>query len=247
MGIAWWAKLSLTVALVFGLFQWTATALHSDRGQYGVLVAAIVVFACWVVQRFAWQRTAAGAVAALGLGRPAAVGMWRAGLISFLLLSIVPIFLLGRGQPAEMRARWPLLLPGLLAQGGIAEEVLFRGYLFGAVRQHYSYWRAALLSAPPFVAAHLLLFTSMAWPVALASTTLALVSSFPLARLYELGGRTIWPPAVLHFVMQGALKVIEVPGDAGMQLTLTWFVGAALLPWLAFVPSPLVNRGMTRV
>ena len=52
-------------------------------------------------------------------------------------------------------------LPGLFAQAGIAEELLFRGYLFGHLREGRSFWRAALLSMPPFLAVHLLLFFQM--------------------------------------------------------------------------------------
>ena len=35
---------------------------------------------------------------------------------------------------------WWWLLPGLFAQGGIAQEVLFRGYLFGRIRRGRSFW-----------------------------------------------------------------------------------------------------------
>ena len=233
-GAAWWGKLTLTVVLVFGLFQGTAAALHSDRGQYGILVGAIVVLACWAVQLLVWQRRGAAVVAALGLGKPAAGGMRRAGFVGLLLVLVVPLFVAVNRVPGWPYPGWMWLLPGLFAQGGIAEEVLFRGYLFGAVRRHYPFWRAAMLSALPFIAAHLVLFTSMAWPIALASTLLALVSSFPLARLYELGGRTIWPPAIVHFVMQGTLKVTEVDPATRLPLTITWFTASAILPWLAF-------------
>jgi hypothetical protein len=47
----------------------------------------------------------------------------------------------------------------------------------------------------PVVGVHLLLFLWMEWPVALASLLLSAVLSFPLARLFELGGNTIWGPA----------------------------------------------------
>jgi len=38
---------------------------------------------------------------------------------------------------------WLWLLPGLLAQAGSAEEVLFRGYLFGRLHRGRGLWRAA--------------------------------------------------------------------------------------------------------
>ena len=123
-----------------------------------------------------------------------------------------PLFARATATPIAARDGWPLLLPGLLAQGGIAEECLFRGYLFGHLRRERSFWRAAWLSVPPFVAVHLLLFTYMPVPVAAAATLLSLVMSFPLARLYDLGGGTIWAPALLHFVAQAGPKIAVVAG-----------------------------------
>ena len=48
----------------------------------------------------------------------------------------------------------------------------------------------------------------MPWPIAVASVLLAIIISFPLAYLFELGGDTIWAPAILHFVIQATVKVI---------------------------------------
>jgi hypothetical protein len=53
----------------------------------------------------------------------------------------------------------------------------------------------------------------MPWPIALAALLLSVVLSIPFAHLYELGGATIWAPAVLHFVVQGTIKVITFAGD----------------------------------
>ena len=52
------------------------------------------------------------------------------------------------------------------------------------------------------------LFFSMPWPIAVASFLLATVISSPLAYLFELGGNTIWAPALLHFVIQATVKVM---------------------------------------
>jgi membrane protease YdiL (CAAX protease family) len=134
----------------------------------------------------------------------------------------------------EMRGGWLWLVPGLFAQGGIAEECLFRGYLFGHLRRQRTFWRAAWLSVPPFVAVHLLLFTYMPAPVAAAATLLSLVMSFPLARLYDLGGGTIWAPAILHFVAQGAVKIAIVPEQKQAAIGIAWMAVCAVLPWAAF-------------
>ena len=122
---------------------------------------------------------------------------------------------------------WAWLVPGLFAQGGIAEEILFRGYLFAHLRRGRSFWRAAGLSMLPFVAVHLLLFLSMPWPIALAALVLSVVLSFPLAHLFELGGHTIWGPALLHFVVQATVKVVVVTGDDGAAFPLVWMAASA--------------------
>jgi hypothetical protein len=87
----------------------------------------------------------------------------------------------------------------------------------------------------PFVSAHLYLFFTMAWPVALAAVLLAVVLSFPFAWLFELGGRTLWGPAILHFVIQGAVKVIVV-GDE--RFAMFWMAGCLLIPLLSFLVRP---------
>jgi hypothetical protein len=77
----------------------------------------------------------------------------------------------------------------------------------------------------------------MPWPIAVASVLLAVVVSFPLARLYELGGGTIWAPALLHFVIQGTVKVVV--GGGGMEsFAIIWMIASAVVPLLIFVRDP---------
>ena len=85
----------------------------------------------------------------------------------------------------------------------------------------------------PFVGVHLVLFATMPWPIALASVLLASVISFPLAHLYELGGNTIWGPALLHFVIQATVKVVVV-SDRAEVFALAWMTASGLLPLLVF-------------
>jgi membrane protease YdiL (CAAX protease family) len=142
-----------------------------------------------------------------------------------------------RGLTLTPYPGWIALLPGLFAQAGIAEEALFRGYLFGHLRVGRAFWRAAGLSMLPFVAVHLVLVFSMPWPIALASVVLAVVISFPLAHLFELGGGTIWAPAILHFVIQATVKVVVFP-DGGESFPLAWMAASATIPMLVFVLKP---------
>jgi len=107
-----------------------------------------------------------------------------AAIITATLALVLPIAARLTATPLALRSDWLELVPGLFAQAGLAEELLFRGYLFGTLRENRGFWRAALLAMPPFLLVHLLLFATMSFPVAAAATLLSLVVSFPLARLY---------------------------------------------------------------
>jgi membrane protease YdiL (CAAX protease family) len=229
-----WATLVLSVVAVFLILHATASALGSFRGEAGIPVATVVLLACLIAQRTLGRQPLAVSVRALGLGPPTGKSLLVGLGVSALLLATVPAFTFATGARPTLYPGWLLLLPGLFAQGGLAEELLFRGYLFGNLRRFHPFWRAALLSAGPFVAAHLLLFATMSWPIALAATALAFVTSFPLAHLFELGARTIWAPALVHFVIQGAVKVIEMPGSSP-SYQIVWLAACGVVPWLSFV------------
>jgi membrane protease YdiL (CAAX protease family) len=229
-----WARLIAGLIVAFAIFQWSAVALGSDRGQAGLIVGALGVAATLAVERFAFGRPLAPAARSLGLGWPHAAGMVTAAAICVLLVLVVPLFVAVTGASLAVTPQWALLLPGLFSQGGIAEEMLFRGYLYGHLRAGRSFWRAAWLATLPFVVVHLLLFFTMPWPIALAALLLSLVLSFPLARLFDCGGATIWPPALIHFVVQGTVKIVEVSGPGSSAFPLVWMAAGAVIPLVAF-------------
>ncbi len=237
----WWWKLLAGLAVVFALFQVLGNTLGSDRGQAGLLIAALVVAALIAAERVLFAQTVGAALRSLGFGRPAPTGLFAALGVCLLLIAVIPVYAALRGASLTAYPGWLWLLPGLFAQAGIAEEALFRGYLFGRLRWDRSFWHAAALATVPFVLVHLILFATMPWPVALAAVLLSVVMSFPLAYLFELGGNTIWPPALLHFSAQGAIKVVEMPGDA--TLPLVWMAASAAIPFLVFlVRRPLSGQ-----
>jgi len=227
-------RLLLGLLSVWLLFDRVAAALGSDRGQAGLIVAGVVIAATLAVERLLFREPIGAAARALGLGRPAIPGVLAATALGLLLLLVFPVFAALTGTGLAMTAGWLRLVPGLFAQGGLAEEALFRGYLFRRLRPGRSFARAAWAAAGPFAAVHLMLLLTMPWPVALAAVGLAILLSFPLAQLFELGGRTIWAPAILHFVAQGAIKVVAAPAEAGVVLPLIWMAACATVPWLAF-------------
>jgi membrane protease YdiL (CAAX protease family) len=240
-GARFWLTLCLSVVAIFVLLDRIAVAFGSLRGEAGVPVAGLTLFACLFAERVLWGRRGTDAVRRLGLGMPTGRALIVASVIGFLLLLVIPAFAATLHADLTMYPRWWSLLPGLYAQGGVAEEVLFRGYLFGTLRRRYAFGPAAAFSTGPFLAAHLLLFATMSWPVALAATMLSLVVSFPLARLFDLGGGTIWAPALLHFFIQSPIKIVQMSGPLNTVYPMVWMTACALVPWLVFavrVPGP---------
>jgi hypothetical protein len=54
--------------------------------------------------------------------------------------------------------------------------------------------------------------------------------SIPLAHVFELGGDTIWAPAVLHFVVQSVPKVVTFENaEAAASFPLWWMAVSGLL------------------
>ncbi len=235
-----WVRLIAGLATIFVLFQLLGSALGSDRGQAGLLIGIIVIAATIAAERSLFGTPLPAAPLRLGLGPSSPGGVVAALAIGAAILVTFPAFAAVTGASLSLRTDAAALLPGLFMQGGAAEEVLFRGFLFGHIRRGRSFRRAAILSMLPFVAVHLWLFMTMPWPVALAAVLVSALLSFPFARLYELGGNTIWAPAILHFVIQGAIKVVDVADPRGI-FPFVWMAASTLLPMLVFL-SPRQTR-----
>jgi membrane protease YdiL (CAAX protease family) len=124
-------------------------------------VGTAVVLAILVVQRVLFGQSLSTAVVWLGLTRTTTRGFVAGTAIGLLLLLVIPIYAVHAGMALKWYPGGIGLLVGLLAQGGVAEEVLFRGYLFGHACEKHRFWRAVALAMGPFVAVHLLLFLTL--------------------------------------------------------------------------------------
>lgn len=231
---AGWLRLLAGFAVLFAVLQGAAAGLQSLRGEAGLIVAAATLAAALPLQRALFAPTWQDAFTGLGLGAPRWRGVVVAAVLSAALLCVFPIYLAPRPSLLTFLPNAAWLALGLFAQAGIAEEVVFRGYLYGHIRRGRTFWRAALLSALPFAAAHLYLFFTMDWPVALSALILSVAISFPFAYLYDLGGRTIWAPALAHAVVQGAIKLAVV--HDGM-FAIVWMLASAAALWCVFFVS----------
>ena len=229
-----WLRLLVGLVLVFALFHWTADVLGSNRGEFGVIIGLLVVGATIAAKIFLFNRSFKESVRDVGLTRPKSLSILIAIVISVLMLVAIFVFASVTDSTFSFYKDWDLLIPGLFFQAGIAEETLFRGYLFGYIRLKYSFWKAAGIAAVPFILVHLIMFYSLPFAIAFASILLSVVLSFPLARLFELGGNTVWAPSILHFVVQGIVKVLVASGESAQTFPLFWIAICAIIPLIVF-------------
>ncbi len=235
----------LGLIAVFILFQWIASALGSTRGEAGVIVGLIVVAATLIIERIFFEGSFASAARTIGLGRPKALGIVVAIVIAKLMLLCLVLFPWQTGSTIDMYPNWQWLMIGLFFQAGIGEETLFRGYLFGHLRQRHTFGKAVFFAAIPFVLVHLILFYQLSWSLAGASILLAIAMSFPLSKLYELGGDTMWGPAIVHFAAQAIAKMFVTEGENAWLFPFFVIAASAVIP-LAVYCVPFLTRRFGR-
>jgi membrane protease YdiL (CAAX protease family) len=108
-----------------------------------------------------------------------------------------PIATLAARVPIALPDDWPALALGILLLSGIAEETVYRGYLFRRLRQRNASWKAGVLGTL-LAAAHVPLVVTAGWVVGVLAILVAVLTFVPLAVLFERGNNTIWSPALVH-------------------------------------------------
>ncbi|MBC7985428.1 MAG: CPBP family intramembrane metalloprotease [Sphingomonadaceae bacterium] len=223
--------------ILWVLLDRSAAAAGSLRGEMGLQIGALVVGAAWALEWVLSRRRPAEAYRAIGMALPARRPLLVAIVLCGALILYFPVFAAVSGARITVMGGAAMLALGMFAQGGVAEEVVFRGFLFRRLRAGRSFWRAAWIAAIPFVAVHALLFLSLDFPIALASLLLALSLSFPLSWIFEVSGNSIWPPAIIHATLQAAPKLVDA-GEDFTLLAMGWIVLGGVVPWALFLLRP---------
>lgn len=153
-------------------------------------------------------------------------------IISVALLLMFPVLALLLDTKLSLAENWHLNAIGLFLTGGLAEEMVFRGYLFGSLRKQMSFKKATLVSTAIFSLAHLLLFTYFDWPIALMSTILAIGISLPFAFLFERGEDTVWSPALVHTTIRTIGMVVTTGEDKFTILASAWMLASLIIPFV---------------
>jgi membrane protease YdiL (CAAX protease family) len=221
---------------LFLILQFGPDLLLRRVGQFWALfisAGVMLLLALGVEMLLFFNNRPLQALRQLGYGRPAVRPIVVALLLSGVMLLFFPLLSLITGVRLGLNSGWVLTLVSIVVFNGLAEETLFRGYVFGHLRQKSTFLRAGLISLLFFAAAHLFLFLRNPFAIALAGTLVAVTAAFPMAFLFERGNHTIWAPVVLH-VATHAIRLVSIPEAVYMTAVLAWLVMQIFLPLLVF-------------
>lgn len=241
IGMVLLGALLLFLILQVGL---TWLALRMDQTWSQLLMAAVMLTIALLLEKLFWGRQPLEALHALGFVRATWRSIGVALILNVLLLLFFPIFSWLTGAPVRLRPDWWWIAIGALAVNGIAEETLFRGFVFGHLRREGSgkrFNQAARIALFIFAAVHLLLFVQNPFIIGLLATLVALAAAFPLAYLFEQAGFSIWPTVILHVAAHG-FRLVEISEPFYMSALLGWLTIQVAAPFLIFTLTLFFNR-----
>jgi membrane protease YdiL (CAAX protease family) len=232
------ARVLVGYLIAYGAFEGTAQLASSmDLAWKQIAIAVAGVVATLAAEILLFRRSPRQALTWLGLGRPSRWSIVVSAALSLLLLAAYPILARVTGAQFVLATNWPVLALGIFLMNGIAEEMIYRGYLFQHLRQGRTFRRAVLLGIVLHAAAHLPILAIAGVVVGLSAVLVAVLTFLPYAALFERGRNTVWAPALLHFASD-TIKLLIGAGalaDPAVQVaTLLWLLVIATVPYLLF-------------
>ena len=135
-----------------------------------------------------------------------------------------------------------VLLVGVFALHGLAEEIVWRGYVFRRLRVGRSFPAAAALSMPLIAVTHVPIAVASGPVIGLGAMAVAATTAVPLAYLFETGRGTLWAPAIVHTAID-SFKLVVIPVAALTTFSLLLVAVSLLVPLLALaVPRRVLAR-----
>jgi membrane protease YdiL (CAAX protease family) len=168
----------------------------------------------------------------LGLGRPVTRAVLAASLVG---AAVVATYVGGAavlGIHLELRSNWPIVLIGVLIFHGLAEELVWRGYVYGHLRRTNSFGGAVVRTVPLIALTHVPIIMGNGLAVGSLAVLSAAVTCLPLAYLYDRGGSTVWPPAIVHGLI-GTWQLFD--RTYPVEFSMLVLCGSILTPLTAFV------------
>lgn len=223
---------------LYGVFELTAHLTGDTIQPENALIISVCVLAgAWLIELLVFRNNIREIAEILGLGKPGISSMVTALVITLLLFLCYPVITTVTGFEFRIPVNWLPLAAGVFVLHGIAEEVLYRGFLFRHLRKGRSFSRAAWLAVVFFTLAHIPIILNQGLLVGGMAVLLAVVSSFPFSYLYEKGNFTIWAPAIVHSAIDTIIPILaEGPMDSSATMAATlWMAACMIIPYLAFV------------
>lgn len=221
--------------LLWLVFNRASHLMTSALYETGLIVLLLVTLTAYLVEILGFRYIKAAHVfRALGFKSPTEPGLRAALLISLTMLLFFPALSLATGERFGLRDNWPWIGLGLLAQAGLAQELVFRGYLFRHLRRHFAFRRAALFVMVPFALGRAFMFGAADAGTVIAGIVVAVATALPLAHLYERSGNSIWPPALVSMVSAAALEIVVIPAHLAPIAIVGWAIISAAIPYLTF-------------
>jgi membrane protease YdiL (CAAX protease family) len=233
--------------LLFGLFYGMGLlAANLDWTWSRILICLVTVSGVAIAWSLIRKKPLTISLREVGFGIPDWQAMGISVALSVFMLSFFPFYSSLMNVRLPLQNNWPWTLLGIIAGVGIAEETLFRGYVFNFLRRGRTFWKAATLSMILFGAMHLILLLWLPLPIAIAAIILAIIAAYPSAYLFETGNQTIWPPAILHTTAL-ATNLFEIPAELAIPLSLMWIGVVMVGLFLVFVAGKLVPTKLSVV
>ncbi len=224
--------------ILYAVFELTSR-LTGDliKPENAFIVTACVLFCAVTIESLFFKTKLSSIFGKLGFGKPGIKAITASVVITLLLFLCYPVITAITGYKFKLPENWIWLAVGVFALHGIAEEVLYRGFLFRRLREGRSFGKAAWLAVIFFTAAHIPIIINMGILVGGMAVLLAVVSSFPFSYMYEKGGNTIWAPAIVHFAIDTVIPILAAgPQDASSTQAVTiWMAASMVIPYLVFI------------
>ena len=224
--------------LLYGVFELTAKFKGDTTiPKNALFISACVLIAAIIVELVFFKSKISDLVKKLGLGKPGSTAIIASLVITLLLFLCYPLITLITGYNFIIPENWIWLAIGVFVLHGIAEEVLYRGFLFRRLREGRSFWSAAWLAVIFFTIAHIPIIINQGLLVGGMAVLLAVVSSFPFSYLYEKGNNTIWAPAIVHAAIDTIIPILaagQMDERATMAVSL-WMAASMIIPYSAFL------------
>jgi membrane protease YdiL (CAAX protease family) len=201
----------------------------------GVIAAITILFLALLLEAGVLATPRRDVPARLGLGRPGVRALVAALFVSLITLAALPVSAHLANEHLKLRTGWPWLAVSLLAYHGFAEELCWRGYTYGRLRCNRSFGAAVAATMPLIAITHVPIVIESGFAVGVAAVGVAAITCVPLAHLYELGRRTIWPCALVHAAIDG-FKLIDDP-QRYVGLSAVIAGAASVCPFAAFAWS----------